>query len=91
MHCLLPFVLAGALKAYDKAIEIRRKALASSPSSGGSGSIAKLPTRLLNNAAVLHLRAGNSQLAFELMAAAVAAAAGAPASELDPLTQVGWE
>ena len=85
----------GALKAYDTALEIRRKEAAKAASRGGSGAApaaapaAALPARLLNNAAVLHLRAGARQLASELMAAAVAAAAAAPPSELNPLAQVG--
>lgn len=74
--------LAGALKAYDTAIGIRRKEAAQDAAPA-------LPVRLLNNAAVLHLRAGSSQLAYDLMAQAVAAAAGAPPSELNPLAQVG--
>lgn len=90
MSSLLP--TTGALKAYDKAIEIRRKA-AAAPKAGstedGGTEGGQLSARLLNNAAVLHLRAGDAQKAYDLMAQAVAAAAGGAATDLDPLSQVG--
>lgn len=75
----------GALKAYNKAIEIKREAAASSGSANGG---AHLPARLLNNAAVLHLRAGNSQAAYDLMAQAVHTAGDAGLGNLSPLAQV---
>ncbi|PRW61484.1 RNA polymerase-associated CTR9-like protein [Chlorella sorokiniana] len=65
---------AGALKAYDKAIEIRRKAAAAAKGGStedGGADAGQLSARLLNNAAILHLRAGDAQKAFELMAQAV--------------------
>lgn len=84
---------AGALKAYDKAIVIRRKEAAAGKASSaedGGADAGQLSARLLNNAAVLHLRAGDTQEAFDLMAQAVAAAAGGTATDLDPLSQV-WQ
>lgn len=90
LSSLLP--TTGALKAYDKAIEIRRKA-AAAPKAGstddGGTEGGQLSARLLNNAAVLHLRAGDAPKAYDLMAQAVAAAAGGAATDLDPLSQVG--
>lgn len=76
---------AGALKAYNKAIEIKRAAAAGNGSANGG---AQLPARLLNNAAVLHLRAGNSQAAYDLMAQAMQTAADAGLGNLSPLAQV---
>ncbi len=84
-------VATGALKAYDKAIEIRQKAAAAAKAGSaedGSAEAGQLSARLLNNAAVLHLRSGDAQKAYDLMAQALAAAAGGAATDLDPLSQV---
>ena len=81
----------GALKAYDKAIEIRRKAAAETKAGSaedGGAEAGQLSARLLNNAAVLHLRSGDARKAYDLMAQALAAAAGGAATDLDPLSQV---
>lgn len=75
-------IVAGALKAYDRAIELHRRA-ARAPLTNGFGSAqdaaeeppppAGPPVRLLNNAAVLHLRYGNLAAALPLMEEAVEA------------------
>jgi tetratricopeptide (TPR) repeat protein len=77
---------AGALKAYNKAIEIRRDAAAKA---NGGATTAPLSARLLNNAAVLHLRAGESEEALRLMGQAVAAAASGGLGDLSAVAQVG--
>ncbi|KAL4854380.1 RNA polymerase-associated protein CTR9 [Chlorella vulgaris] len=76
---------AGALKAYVKAIEIRRDALQASLAAEGSS---QLPARLLNNAAVLHLRAGNSDVSYALMAEAMQAAGGLGLEGVSSLAQI---
>ncbi|PSC73221.1 RNA polymerase-associated CTR9-like protein [Micractinium conductrix] len=63
---------AGALKAYDKAIEIRRAAGGNGSAAGADGA-PRLPSRLLNNAAVMHLRARNSGAAYKLTGEALEA------------------
>lgn len=82
---MLPICPSGALKAYNKAIEIKRGAAAGNGSANG---VVQLPARLLNNAAVLHLRAGDSQAAYDLMAQAVQTAGDAGLGNLGPLAQV---
>jgi hypothetical protein len=73
---------AGALTAYDKAIELHRRAAQAGPLTHGFGAPdggaaqeppppAGPPVRLLNNAAVLHLRYGNLAAALPLMEEAV--------------------
>jgi hypothetical protein len=75
----------GALKAYVKAIEIRRAALQASLAAECSS---QLPARLLNNAAVLHLRAGNSDVSYALMVEAMQAAGGLGLEGVSSLAQV---
>lgn len=71
------FCVAGALKAYDKAIELHRRAARARPltngfgEDGGASEPPAVPMRLLNNAAVLHLRYGNLTAALPLMEQAV--------------------
>ncbi|EFN52318.1 hypothetical protein CHLNCDRAFT_139104 [Chlorella variabilis] len=74
---------AGALKAYDKAIELRRAAA----QADGVGS-SHLPPRLLNNAAVLHLRAGNTDVSYSLMTQAMQSAARPGSTGVNALVQV---
>ncbi len=69
---------AGALKAYDKGIELFRRAERARPLAPDFNSAAEAPAqpagppvRLLNNAAVLHLRFGDLPKALPLMEAAV--------------------
>lgn len=85
-------MLAGALKAYDKAVELHRRAARAKPLANGFGSArdaaeepppppAGPPVRLLNNAAVLHLRYGNLSAALPLMEEAVQASRGCKGQE----------
>lgn len=76
----------GALKAYDKALYLFREAAkveptttaatlangSNAPAAAGAG----LPVKLLNNAAVLHMRLGNLATAMPLMQEAVRASEG---------------
>lgn len=74
-------VAAGALKAYDKALQLFRKAATSAPTKTTVGlangstapptAEADLPVKLLNNASVLHMRLGNLSAATPLMQEAV--------------------
>jgi hypothetical protein len=73
---------AGALKAYDKAIELHRRTMQAGLLTNGVGTAdgaaaqeppAGPPVRLLNNAAVLHLRYGDLAAALPLMEQAVEA------------------
>lgn len=76
----------AALKAYDKALQLFREAAASAPATtavglanGNTTSAATgsgLPLKLLNNAAVMHLRLGNMTTAMSLMQEAVRASEG---------------
>ncbi len=68
----------GALKAYDKAIELHRRASRARPlandfggAENGAPTPPAVPVRLLNNAAVLHLRYGNLPAALPLIEEAV--------------------
>jgi len=97
---MLGDVLAGsepatALSAYTTSINLHRKAsnaaATTSTDGGGNGPtpIAPLvPARLLNNAAVLQLRAGNPAAASELLAESISSAVGGGLSELGPQAQV---
>lgn len=69
---------AGALKAYEKALELSRKlertaatsesALANGPGAAAAEAVARGPSlKLLNNAAVVYLRLGNLPTALSLM------------------------
>lgn len=84
--CLMGAMGAGALKAYNKAIEIRRSAAAKA--NGGAAPVT-LSARLLNNAAVLHLRAGEAEEALRLMGQAVSAAASGGLGDMSAVAQVG--
>lgn len=82
---LAGFDPSGALSAYNSAITLRRKAAetASASSSGVS-----LPARLLNNAAVLQLRAGNVSAASALVAESLASAAAGGLADVGAQAQV---
>lgn len=82
---------AGALKAYDKAVELHRRTMQAGLLTNGVGSTdgaaaqeppAGPPVRLLNNAAVLHLRYGDLAAALPLMEQAVEARCLLDASNL---------
>ena len=72
----------GALQAYSKAIELHRTAQ-------GRGGEPLLPARLVNNAAVLHMRAGNTREASSLMQAALASVAANSSQPAAASMQVG--
>ena len=82
---------ANALHAYTTAINLHRKAAAAA-TNGENGAIiaaaAAVPARLLNNAAVLHFRSGNTTASAQLVAEAIASAMGGGLSELGPQAQV---
>lgn len=71
-----------ALSAYTEAIALHRRTNSRTPSGH------PLPARLLNNAAVLQLRAGNVSTASSLVHEALASAAHGGLSELGPQAQV---
>lgn len=96
---MLGDVLAGsepatALSAYTTSISLQRKAsnaAATTSIDGGNGPtpVAPLvPARLLNNAAVLQLRAGNPAAASDLLAESISSAVAGGLSELGPQAQV---
>ena len=70
---------SGALAASMKALAIYRKQL---------GKEQSIPARLLNNAAVLQLRAGAASVALQLMNEAMSSAAAGGLQELGPQAQV---
>lgn len=76
---------AGALNAYSKAIELHRKKDKAGPTNGGE---VAMPSRLLNNAAVLHMRGGNIAEALALVAESLASATGGGLQALGPQAQV---
>lgn len=73
---------AKAMKAYSKAIELHKGA------SDSSESLSSVPCRLLNNAAVLYLRTGQSGTAFRLENAAIENARSGNLGNLHPASQV---
>ncbi|WPT12725.1 RNA polymerase-associated protein CTR9-like protein [Picochlorum sp. SENEW3] len=73
---------AKAMKAYSKAIEIHKDA------SDSPESLSSVPCRLLNNAAVLYLRTGQSATAFRLESAAIENARSGNLGNLHPASQV---
>jgi RNA polymerase-associated protein CTR9 len=79
---------AGALAAYRRAIDEHRRAAAAAAAVGGGAPAAVLPARLLNNASVLQLRAGDARGALALAAEALASAAGGGLCELGAGAQV---
>jgi RNA polymerase-associated protein CTR9 len=89
---------ATALSAYTTSINLHRKAsnaAATTSIDNGNGvntstttGAAAIPARLLNNAAVLQLRAGNPTAASQLLAESIASAVGGGLSELGPQAQV---
>jgi hypothetical protein len=87
--CCLLRLHTGALKAYDKAIEIHRKAAhARASTADGSAQGSHLPARLLNNAAVLHLRSGDAEKSYQLITQAMNSVAAGGLVEYSPLAQV---
>ncbi|KAL4539716.1 hypothetical protein Ndes2437B_g01927 [Nannochloris sp. 'desiccata'] len=96
---MLGDVLAGsepatALSAYTTSINLHRKAsnaAATTSTDNGNGTTPDpilVPARLLNNAAVLQLRAGNPAAASQLLAESISSAVGGGLSELGPQAQV---
>lgn len=83
-----------ALNAYAKAIALRREAIEKNSSklangdNGASHGDRRLPARLLNNAAVLELRAGNAVTAQSLLAESLASASEGGLQELGPQATV---
>lgn len=73
---------AKAMKAYSKAIELHKGA------SDSSECLSSVPCRLLNNAAVLYLRTGQSGTAFRLENAAIENARSGNLGNLHPASQV---
>jgi len=58
---------SGALKAYKKSLELHRQLAQGAPQENGhSSGAAKVPSRLLNNAAVVHMACGRQREALDL-------------------------
>ncbi|DBA73696.1 TPA: hypothetical protein ACH3X2_009676 [Trebouxia sp. C0005] len=58
---------SGALKAYKKSLELHRQLAQSAPQENGhSSGAARVPSRLLNNAAVVHMACGRQREALDL-------------------------
>jgi len=58
---------SGALKAYKKSLELHRQLAQGAPQENGhSSGAAKVPSRLLNNAAVVHMACGRQREALNL-------------------------
>jgi len=87
---------ARALKAYKRAIEL----FCAAPSHDADGDVematenatkmdyAKAPCRLMNNAAVLYLRTGQTATAFNLLSAAMESVKSGKLGNMHPLSQV---
>ena len=73
---------ARAMKAYTKAIDLYKQ------KSDSQESYTSVPCRLLNNAAVLYLRTGKSNIAYNLESAAIENAKAGHLGNLHPASQV---
>lgn len=71
-----------AMKAYTKAIDLYKQ------QAGSQDSYSAVPCRLLNNAAVLYLRTGKSNIAYNLESAAIENAKAGNLGNLHPASQV---
>jgi len=76
---------AAALSSYNKAIHIHRKSAAAVENGTGSAAV---PARLLNNAAVLQMRAGDYSKAQQLVAESLLSASTGGLNDLGPQAQV---
>jgi len=79
---------SSAMQNYMKAINIHQKKISAKSATGTGTANVVVPARLYNNAAVLHLQAGNAAMALRLMENAMASVAAGGLGDLGPLSQV---